>query len=257
MTVLKQKKLSPNLDKGRNKTCRLILSLLFFHGKARIAYKETECVGFFGLWVSGKISLKRWQWYSEAAVKEKSSTPYQEGKADYDRGAAAQSISSYLSALLTIQEHPELDGRTLDIVHCFYKITRHFLRWKVAFSALIKSHILHVHHFLLHVHVHMHVLFSVAPLFATRACARARVVFSGTTFCYTCMCTCTCCFQWHHFSLHVHVQVHMHVLFSPVALSLCWSSDVSTTISDTLSKSSKSSRNPNSNVGLLQAISNS
>ena len=173
MTVLKQKKLSPNLDKGRNKTCRLILSLLFFHGKARIAYKETECVGFFGLWVSGKISLKRWQWYSEAAVKEKSSTPYQEGKADYDRGAAAQSISSYLSALLTIQEHPELDGRTLDIVHCFYNIARHFLRWKVAFSALIKSQILHVH-------------------------AHAHVVFSGTTFCYTCMCTCTFCFhRWH------------------------------------------------------------
>ena len=66
--------------------------------KSRIAYKETECVGFIGLWVSGKIFLNRWQWYSEAAVKEKSSTPYQEGKADYDRRAAAQSISSYLGS---------------------------------------------------------------------------------------------------------------------------------------------------------------
>ena len=31
----------------------------------------------------------------------------------------ASSISSYLSALPTIQVHPKLDGRTLDIVHCF------------------------------------------------------------------------------------------------------------------------------------------
>ena len=38
--------------------------------------------------------------------------------------------------------HPELDGRTLDIVHCFYNIARHFLRWKVAFSALINLQIL-------------------------------------------------------------------------------------------------------------------
>ena len=39
--------------------------------------------------------------------------PYQEGKADYDQGAAAQNISSYLSALPTFQVHPELDGHTL------------------------------------------------------------------------------------------------------------------------------------------------
>ena len=40
----------------------------------------------------------------------------------------AESISSYLSALPTIQVHPELDGRTLGIVHCFYNIARHFSR---------------------------------------------------------------------------------------------------------------------------------
>ena len=34
ITVLKQGKLSPPLDKGQNRTCRLILSLLFFHRKA-------------------------------------------------------------------------------------------------------------------------------------------------------------------------------------------------------------------------------
>ena len=62
----------------------------------------------------------------------------------------------------------------------------------------------------------------------------------------TCTCTCKCCFHCQHFSLHVQV----HVLFSPVAL--CWSfdvSDVSATIADTFSKSSKSPRNRNSNVG--------
>ena len=40
----------------------------------------------------------------------------------------AESISSYLSALLTIQVHPELDGRTLNIVHCLYNIAEHFSR---------------------------------------------------------------------------------------------------------------------------------
>ena len=34
ITVLKQGKLSPPLDKGWNRTCRLILSVLFFHRKA-------------------------------------------------------------------------------------------------------------------------------------------------------------------------------------------------------------------------------
>ena len=34
--------------------------------------------------------------------------------------SCASSISSYLSALPTIQVHPELDERMLDIVHCFY-----------------------------------------------------------------------------------------------------------------------------------------
>ena len=46
-------------------------------------------------------------------------------------------------------------------------------------------------------------------------------------------------------------------LFSLVALSLCWSfntSDVFATISDTFSKSSKSLKNPHSNVGSLLAI---
>ena len=38
-----------------------------------------------------------------------------------DARGTAGSISSYLSALPTIQVHPELDGRTLDIVHCFYE----------------------------------------------------------------------------------------------------------------------------------------
>ena len=78
----------------------------------------------------------------------------------------AQEISNYLSALPTIEVHPELDGRTLDIVHCFYNIARHFSRWKVAFSVLIKLQILHVH---------VHVLFSLAALFSTRA--RAHVFF--------------------------------------------------------------------------------
>ena len=45
-----------------------------------------------------------------------------------DARGAAENISSYLSALPTIQVHPELDGRTLDIVHCFYNIARHFSR---------------------------------------------------------------------------------------------------------------------------------
>ena len=36
-----------------------------------------------------------------------------------DARGAAESISSYLSAPPTIQMHPELVGRKLDIVHCF------------------------------------------------------------------------------------------------------------------------------------------
>ena len=31
-------------------------------------------------------------------------------------------LQRYLRALPTIRVHPELDGRTLDIVHCFYNI---------------------------------------------------------------------------------------------------------------------------------------
>ena len=70
--------------------------------------------------------------------------------------------------------HSELDGRTLDIVHCFYDI------------ALIKLQILQMH---------VHVLFPTAALFATRARAHvvsqaalfatralARVVFTGSIF---------------------------------------------------------------------------
>ena len=45
-----------------------------------------------------------------------------------DARGAAESISSYLSALSTIQVHPELDGRTLDAVHFFYNIARYFSR---------------------------------------------------------------------------------------------------------------------------------
>ena len=45
-----------------------------------------------------------------------------------DARGAAESISSYLSALPAMQVHPELDGRTLDIVHCFYNIAGHFSR---------------------------------------------------------------------------------------------------------------------------------
>ena len=45
-----------------------------------------------------------------------------------DARGVAESISSYLSALPTIQVHPKLDGRTLDIVHCFYNIARPFSR---------------------------------------------------------------------------------------------------------------------------------
>ena len=33
---------------------------------------------------------------------------------------ARKRFFSYLSALPSIQVHPELDGRTLDIVHCFF-----------------------------------------------------------------------------------------------------------------------------------------
>ena len=78
-------------------------------------------------WIHWTLSFR--QNFSEAAVKGKSaSMPYQEGKADYDRGATAQSISSYLSALTTIQVYPELDGRTLDVAHCFYNIARYFSR---------------------------------------------------------------------------------------------------------------------------------
>ena len=86
-------------------------------------------------------------------------------------------VGSYLRALPTTQVHPELDGRTLDIVHCFYNIAGHFSRLKFAFSALIKLQILQAH-------VPLHMLFSLAALFATRARARARarVVFTGSTF---------------------------------------------------------------------------
>ena len=55
-----------------------------------------------------------------------------------DVRGAAESISSYLSALPIIQMHPELDGRTLDIVHCFYNIARHLF----LFSVLIKLQII-------------------------------------------------------------------------------------------------------------------
>ena len=70
-----------------------------------------------------------------------------------------------LSALPTIQVHPELDGRTLDIVHCVYNMERHFSRWKFPFSALIKLQILRVHvHVLFSLHVHVHVLSSPVAL---------------------------------------------------------------------------------------------
>ena len=59
-----------------------------------------------------------------------------------DARSAAESISSYLIALPTIQVHPELDGRSLGIVHFFYNIAGHFPRRKVAFSALIKLQVL-------------------------------------------------------------------------------------------------------------------
>ena len=71
---------------------------------------------------------------------------------------------------------------------------------------------------------------------------KSRFFCTNKNNCKFCTCTCTCCFQWQHFSQHIHVQV----LFSTGALSLCRSldaSDVSETISDTFSKSPKSSRN--------------
>ena len=55
---------------------------------------------------------------------------------------ASSLLRNNISALPIIQVHPELDGRTLDIVHCFYNIARHFSRWKVAFSVPIKWQIL-------------------------------------------------------------------------------------------------------------------
>ena len=45
-----------------------------------------------------------------------------------DARGAIKSIFSYLSALPAIQVHPELDGCTPDIAHCFYNIARHFSR---------------------------------------------------------------------------------------------------------------------------------
>ena len=57
-------------------------------------------------------------------------------------GCASGISYANLCALPTISIHPELDGRTLDIVHCFYNMVRHFSNWKVAFSALIKLQIL-------------------------------------------------------------------------------------------------------------------
>ena len=67
-----------------------------------------------------------------------------------------KSISSYLTAVPTIQVHPELDGRRIDIVHCFYEIPRHFSCRKVAFFC--------------------------TDQIANSAHARARVVFTGSTF---------------------------------------------------------------------------
>ena len=95
---------------------------------ARSVLDEQNCLKRNGMcWIHWTLSFR--QNFSEAAAKGKSaSTPYQEGKADYDRGVTAQSISSYLSALTTIQVYPELDGRTLDVAHCFYNIARYFSR---------------------------------------------------------------------------------------------------------------------------------
>ena len=56
-----------------------------------------------------------------------------------DARGAAESISTYQSALATIQVHPELNGRTLDIVHCFYNIARYFSRCKVEISPFMTS----------------------------------------------------------------------------------------------------------------------
>ena len=53
-----------------------------------------------------------------------------------DAQGAAESISSYLSALPTIQVHLELDGRTLDIVLCFYNIVWLFQAKKSKFHRL-------------------------------------------------------------------------------------------------------------------------
>ena len=105
-----------------------------------------------------------------------------------DTRGTAESISSYVSAPLTIQVHPELVECTLDIVHCFYNIARHFSRLKGPFPAPIKLQILLVH---------------------------VNVSFSGY-FRYTCTC--------------IHARVRARFL------------------------NLQSSRNPNSNVGLLLAI---
>ena len=51
-SVMKEGKLSPPLDKGGNKTCRLILSLLFVHGQAKI---------YFGLVVLLFLVQKTWR----------------------------------------------------------------------------------------------------------------------------------------------------------------------------------------------------
>ena len=77
-----------------------------------------------------------------------------EGSVRNARGEA-ESISSCLRALPTIRVHPVLDGRTLDIVHCFYNIARHFM---------LKTR------------------FFCSDQIANSACALAGVVFTGNTF---------------------------------------------------------------------------
>ena len=94
--------------------------------------------------------------------------------------------------------HPELDGRTLDIVNCFYNIAGHF-------SALIKLQILHVH-----AHVYVHMLFSLAALFASRA--RALVVFTGSTFALPIFrrFRCFCNYRGIHADVIVCIFAHLH-----------------------------------------------
>ena len=69
--------------------------------------------------------------------------------------------------------HPELDGRTLDIVHCFYNIvlkSRFFCTDQIANSTCVRAR------------ARAHVFTGSTFRYTASARASARVVFTGSTF---------------------------------------------------------------------------